>query len=211
MYRSGAPAEARLFTPLPPPPPSRSRALPFFVLGEVTPSWSSFTRNCFLLRSFTGFLLTDVVAMATAGEQAEEAEESRSPMEVTVVTSRPAPQFPPLPKVEWPLAILLNESTSKGEPKMPLIGVGGVRGWEAGRWNNPKSRSRILLLVLRDVPLKRKKSTGGFFLGTDQFNKEVLPLVTVSVTDVGVLTVLGTECIFFGLPTEIRASNRKEL
>lgn len=59
--------------------------------------------------------------------------------------------------------------------------------------------------------MKRKKSTGGLFLGTDQFNKEALPLVTVSVTDVGVLAVLGTEWIFFGLPTEKGAGNREEL
>lgn len=59
--------------------------------------------------------------------------------------------------------------------------------------------------------MKRKKSTGGLFLGTDQFNKEVVPLVTVSVTDVGVLAVFGTEWIFFGLPTEKGASNREEL
>ena len=64
---------------------------------------------------------------------------------------------------------------------------------------------------MRDVPLKRKKSTGGLFLGADQLNKEVLPLVTVSDTDVGVLEVLGTEWIFFGLPTEKGAGNRLEL
>lgn len=57
--------------------------------------------------------------------------------------------------------------------------------------------------------MKRKKSTGGLFLGADQFNKEALPLVTVSVTDVGVLAVLGTEWIFFGLPTEKEDGNRR--
>lgn len=45
----------------------------------------------------------------------------------------------------------------------------------------------------------------------DQFNKEALPLVTVSVTGVGVLAVLGTEWIFFGLPTEKGDGNREEL
>lgn len=59
--------------------------------------------------------------------------------------------------------------------------------------------------------MKRKKSTGGLFLGVDQFNKEALPLVTVSVTGVGVLAVLGTEWIFFGLPTEKGDGNREEL
>lgn len=63
------------------------------------------------------------------------------------------------------------------------------------------SRSRILLAVLRDIPLKRKKSTGGLFLGADQFIIELLHLVTGFVTDGGMLVVLGTEWIFFGLPT----------
>lgn len=75
---------------------------------------------------------------------------------------------------------------------MPLIGAGGRRGWEEGRWNKPKSRSRILLWVLRDVPLKRKKSTGGLFLGADQFNRDGMFFVTVSVTEVDALLVLGT-------------------
>lgn len=57
--------------------------------------------------------------------------------------------------------------------------------------------------------MKRKKSTGGLFLGADQFNKEALPLVTVSVTDVGALAVLGTEWIFFGLPTEKGAGKQR--
>ena len=107
--------------------------------------------------------------------------------------------------------MLLNESTSKGDPKMLFIGVGGTRGWDAGRWNKARSRSRILLWVFRDVPLNRKKSTGGLFLGADQLNKEVLLLVTVSDNDVGMLVVLGTEWIFFGLPTEKRAGNSKKL
>lgn len=50
--------------------------------------------------------------------------------------------------------------------------------------------------------MKRKKSTGGLFLGADQFSVEVLLLVRVLVPDVGVLAVLGTAWIFFGLPTE---------
>lgn len=132
MYRSGAPAEARLLPPFPPLPPSRSRALPFFVLGDVTPSWSSFTRNCFLSRSLTGFLLPAAIAMVTAEEQAED-EVSRTPVEAAVATGRPAPELPPLLKVEKLLAMLLNESPSKGEPKMPLIGIGGARRWEVGR------------------------------------------------------------------------------
>lgn len=41
--------------------------------------------------------------------------------------------------------------------------------------------------------MKRKKSTGGLFLGIDQFSNEAVFLVTVSVTDVSVLAVLGTE------------------
>lgn len=65
-------------------------------------------------------------------EVQDEDEESRSPGEATEVTGRPVPVWP-LPKVEYPLAMLLNESTSKGEPKMPLIGVGGATEWEAGR------------------------------------------------------------------------------
>lgn len=63
------------------------------------------------------------------------------------------------------------------------------------------SRSRILLAVFRDIPLKRKKSTGGLFLGADQFIIELLHLVTGFVTVGGMLVVLGTEWIFFGLPT----------
>lgn len=59
--------------------------------------------------------------------------------------------------------------------------------------------------------MNRKKSTGGLFLGTDQFNREALPLVAVSVTDVGVLAVLGTEWTFFGLPTGKEAGSREEL
>lgn len=59
--------------------------------------------------------------------------------------------------------------------------------------------------------MKRKKSTGGLFLGTHQFSMEELPFVMVSVTDVGVLVVLGTECIFFGLPTVKGASTRGKL
>lgn len=39
---------------------------------------------------------------------------------------------------------------------------------------------------------------------------EVLFLVRVSVTDVSVLAVLGTEWIFFGLPTEKGDGNREE-
>lgn len=73
-----------------------------------------------------------------------------------------------------------------------------------------RSRSRILRWVLRDVPLKRKKSTGGLFFGAHQL-KEVLPLIMWSDTAVGVLVVLGIEWIFLGLPTEEIASNRKEL
>lgn len=84
---------------------------------------------------------------------------------------------------------------------MPLTGIWGMREWETGRWKNPTSRSRILLAVLRDIPLKRKKSTGGLFLGADQFIIELLHLVTGFVTDGRMLVVLGTEWIFFGLPT----------
>lgn len=97
--------------------------------------------------------------------------------------------------------MLLNESPSKGEPKMPLMGIGGASRWEAGRWNSPESRSRTLRWVLRDVPLKRKKSTGGLFRGADQLNKEALPLIEGSAADVGALDVSGTERTFFGLPT----------
>lgn len=53
------------------------------------------------------------------------------------------------------------------------------------------------------MPLKRKKSTGGLFRGADQFNDDVELLVRVLVPDVGTVAVLGTEWIFFGLPTEI--------
>lgn len=67
--------------------------MPFFVLGEVTPSWSSFTRNCFLSRSLTGFLLTAVIAVVTAEEQAED-EESRSDIEATALIGRPAAEPP---------------------------------------------------------------------------------------------------------------------
>ena len=59
--------------------------------------------------------------------------------------------------------------------------------------------------------MKRKKSTGGLFLGAGQFNTELLLLVTVSVNDIGVLAVLVTEWIFFGLPTEKGDGNRGEL
>lgn len=98
MYRSGAPVEAWLFPILTAAPPSRSKALPFFVLGEVTPSWSNFTRKCFLSRSLAGFRLPAVIPMVTDEEQ-EEDEESRSPMEATALTGLPDPEFP-LPKVE---------------------------------------------------------------------------------------------------------------
>lgn len=87
-YRSGAAAGATLLSPLTPPPPSRSRALAFFVLGEVTPSWSSFTRNCFLSQSPAGFLPAGTVAMATTEEPAED-DESRLP----AATGRPAPEL----------------------------------------------------------------------------------------------------------------------
>lgn len=70
--------------------------------------------------------------MLTAEEQAED-EGSRVPTEATVLIGRRAPELPLLPKVEKPLAMLLNESPSKGEPKMPLIGSGGAKGWEVGR------------------------------------------------------------------------------
>lgn len=76
---------------------------------------------------------------------------------------------------------------------MLLIGVDGARECKAGRWNNPKSRSLIFFWAFRDVPLKRKKSTGGLFLGTDQVIKELLPFVTVSVAEVGGLAVFGKE------------------
>jgi len=59
-----------------------------------------------------------------------------------------------------------------------------------------------------NVPLKRKKSTGGLFLGMDQFSKELLTFVTVSVTEVDKLAVFGTKWIFFGLPTKKRAKRR---
>lgn len=60
--------------------------------------------------------------------------------------------------------------------------------------------------------MKRKKSTGGLFLGADQFNMEVSLLVKVSVTDVGLPEILGTEWIFFGLPTKKkRECNREDL
>lgn len=74
--------------------------------------------------------------------------------------------------------------------------------WDDGRWKNPKSRSLILLWVLREVPLKRKKSTGGLFRGADQFSEDAVLLVRVLVPDVGTVAVLATEWIFFGLPTE---------
>lgn len=74
--------------------------------------------------------------------------------------------------------------------------------WDEGRWKKPRSRSFILLWVLREVPLKRKKSTGGLFRGADQFSEDVGLLVRVLVPDVGTVAVLGTEWIFFGLPTE---------
>lgn len=98
--------------------------------------------------------------------------------------------------------MLLNESPSKGEPKIPLRGIWVADRWDEGRWKNPRSRSLILLWVLRDVPLKRKKSTGGLFRGADQLSGEVVLLVRVPVPDVGTVAVLGTEWIFFGLPTE---------
>lgn len=100
------------------------------------------------------------------------------------------------------MAILLNESPSKGEPNIPLKGIGGMGRWDEGRWKKPRSRSFILLWVLREVPLKRKKSTGGLFRGADQFSEDVGLLVRVLVPDVGTVAVLGTEWIFFGLPTE---------
>lgn len=84
---------------------------------------------------------------------------------------------------------------------MPLTGIWGTREWETGREKKPMSRSRILLAVLRDIPLKRKKSTGGLFLGAGQFIIALLHLVTGFVTVGGMLVVLGTEWIFFGLPT----------
>lgn len=120
-------------------------------------------------------------------------------MDVNVVAGRVAAEFP---KVEKPWAMLLNESPSKGDPKMPVTGIWGTREWEAGRLKNPMSRSRILLAVLRDIPLKRKKSTGGLFLGADQFIIALLHLLTGFVTVGGILVVLGTEWIFLGLPTE---------
>lgn len=97
--------------------------------------------------------------------------------------------------------MLLNESPSKGDPKMPLTGIWGTREWERGREKSAMSRSRILLVVLRDIPLKRKKSTGGLFLGAGQFIIALLHLVTGFVTVGDMLVVLGTEWIFFGLPT----------
>lgn len=59
--------------------------------------------------------------------------------------------------------------------------------------------------------MKRKKSTGGLFLGADQLNKDVFPFIRESGADVGALAVLGTEWIFFGRPTEKRAERREEL
>lgn len=93
MYRSGAPAEMRFLPPLPPLPPSRSKAFPFFVLGEVTPSWSSFTRYCFLSRSLSGLLYPAAIAAGTAEEQGED-RESRSPIDVPVVAGRATAEFP---------------------------------------------------------------------------------------------------------------------
>lgn len=60
----------------------------FFVLGEVTPSWSSLTRNCFLSCSLSGFLFPGVIGVVPADEL-EDDKESRSPMVATVVTERP--------------------------------------------------------------------------------------------------------------------------
>lgn len=137
------------------------------------------------------------MAAGAADEQGEDTE-SRSPVDVTAVAGRATAEFV---KVEYPWAMLLKESPSKGDPKMPLTGIWGTREWEAGRLKNPMSRSRILLAVFRDIPLKRKKSTGGLFLGVDQFIIALLHLATGFVTVEAVLVVLGTEWIFFGLPT----------
>ena len=104
-YRIGVPAAATDFPTRPPPPPSRSRALLFLVLGDVTPSWSSFTRNCLLWRSLAGFrtATADGVATPPAEEEEEEdtdgADSRRPPREVPVAapTGRVPPEFPPAP------------------------------------------------------------------------------------------------------------------
>lgn len=72
-----------------PLPPRRRRALLFLVLGEVTPSWSSFTRNCFLSRSIN-FLPEE--EEEEGADIAPAVEGSLSPRDVAVVTGR-------LPKV----------------------------------------------------------------------------------------------------------------
>lgn len=106
--------------------------------------------------------------------------------------------------------MLLNESTWKEEElKMPLRGVGGARECGAGQWNTPRSRSLMRRWDFLDVPLNRKKSTGGLFLlatlaltEDNQVDEEVLPLVVFSAdADVDDAGFLVSERIFLGRPT----------
>lgn len=161
-----------LFSVLPPldsnsPFPRSISALPFFVFGEVTPSWSNFMRYSFLSPVFLPRIF-----------------------EVLFWPSCNPDGGCWLPKVVKPLAMLLKESTSKEVLKIPLAGVPIV---EPRKGNMSVSLSFGVFL---DRPLNWNKSRDGLFLDmvTDgQARREGALPDTFSVTPVFVdkLTDLG--------------------